>query len=137
MISVISGLEVRFSQHTNFPTDIIAAVRPLFNQLLHRGVRYRSTGVVLEGLEAVQRGQLDLFGESFRIERMERLFKCVDAIKAKYGKHTLFLGSSFLAHQHAQHEGARGAVPERKRVLFKGETNRKRLAIPMFLGKVV
>ena len=92
--------------------------------------------MVLECLEAVQRGQLDLFGESFRIERMERLFQCVDAIKARYGKHTLFLGSSYLAHQHAQHEGARGAVPERRRVLFKGETNRKRLAIPMFLGEV-
>jgi hypothetical protein len=48
----------------------------------------------------------------------------------------LFLGSSFLAHKHAQHEGVRGAVPERKRVLFKGETERKRLAIPMFLGKI-
>ena len=80
--------------------------------------------------------KLDFFGESFRIERMERLFQCVDAIKAKYGKHTLFLGSSFLAHQHAQHAGARGETPERRRVLFKGETNRKRLAIPMFRGRV-
>jgi hypothetical protein len=67
---------------------------------------------------------------------MERLFQCVDAIKTKYGKHTLFLGSSFLAHQNAQHEGERGAVPERQRVLFKGETKRKRIGIPMFQGKV-
>jgi DNA polymerase-4 len=131
------GLDVRFSQNTNFPTDIIAAVRPLFTELLRAGLRYRSTGVVLIGLEAAEHGQLDLFGESFRIERMERLFKCVDAIKTKYGKHTLFLGSSFLAHQHAQHEGERGAVPERRRVLFKGETKRKRLAIPMHRGNVL
>jgi DNA polymerase-4 len=130
------GLEIRFSQPTNFPTDIIAAVRPLFAELLRAGVRYRSTGVVLEGLEEALRGQLDLFGESFKIERMERLFASVDAIKAKYGKHTLFLGSSFLAHQHAQHEGARAGAPERQRVLFKGETQRKRIGIPMFRGKV-
>jgi len=130
------GLEVRFSQNTNFPNDIIAAVRPLFDALCSPHLRYRSTGVILNGLSEVQDVQLDLFGASFRIERMERLYECVDAIKAKYGKHTLFLGSSFLAHQYAQHEGARGAVPERKRVLFKGETKRKRLAIPMFLGKV-
>jgi hypothetical protein len=58
------------------------------------------------------------------------------SIKAKYGKHSPFLGSSYLAHKHAQHEGARGAVPERRRVLFKGETKRKRLGIPMFLGQV-
>jgi DNA polymerase-4/DNA polymerase V len=62
------GLEVRFSQHTNFPTDIIAAVRPLFPQLLRPGLRYRSTGVVLQGLEEVKRGQLDLFGESLKID---------------------------------------------------------------------
>ena len=130
------GLEVRFSQNTNFPNDIIAAVRPLFDALCSPQLRYRSTGVVLTGLAAVQDAQLDLFGASFRIERMHRLFECVDAIKAKYGKHTLFLGSSFLAHQHAQHEGARGAEPQRRRVLFKGESKRKRLAIPMFLGKV-
>jgi DNA polymerase-4/DNA polymerase V len=86
------GFEVRFSQHTNFPNEIIAAVRPLFPDLLHRGQRYRSTGVMLFGLEAAQHAQLDLFGESFRIEKMERLFQCVDAIKTKYGKHTLFLG---------------------------------------------
>jgi DNA polymerase-4/DNA polymerase V len=87
-----SGLEVRFSQHTNFSTDIIAAVRPLFAELVRAGVRYRSTGVILSGLKEVQHGQLDLFGESFRIERMERLYKAVDAVKTKYGKHTLFLG---------------------------------------------
>jgi DNA polymerase IV len=130
------GLEVKFSRTTNFPTQILDAVRPLWGQLVQSGVRYRATGVMLFGLEAVENAQLDLFGESLKIDRYERLFACVDAIKAKYGKHTLFLGSSFLAHQHAQHEGARGAVPERQRVLFKGETKRKRLAIPMFLGKV-
>jgi DNA polymerase-4/DNA polymerase V len=131
------GLEVRFSRTTNFPTEILDAVHPLWGQLVQSGVRYRATGVRLCDLEAVENAQLDLFGESFKIDRWERLFECVDAIKAKFGKHTLFLGSSFLAHQHAQHEGARGAEPERRRVLFKGESKRKRLAIPMFLGKVL
>jgi len=39
--------------------------------------------------------------------------------------------------QHAHHEDARGAEPLRKRVLLKGESNRKRLGIPMYQGKVV
>ena len=93
--------------------------------------------MVLQGLEEVKRGQLDLFGESFTIERKERLFASVDAIKAKYGKHTLFTGTSFLAHTHAQHEGERGMRPEREHLLFKGEKMRKRLGIPMYRGKVV
>ena len=41
-----------------------------------------------------------------------------------------------MSHRHAQYEGTGGAVPERRRVLCKSETNRKRLAIPMFRSKV-
>lgn len=87
------------------------------------------------GLE-VQRGQLDLFDQSLRIDRLERVYKAVDAVKTKYGKHTLFAGTSFLAHTHAQHEGERGMRPEREQLLFKGEKMRKRLGIPMYRGKV-
>jgi hypothetical protein len=65
-----------------------------------------------------------------------RKAKCVDAIKAKYGKHTVFLGTSFLAHRSAQHDGERGHLPERRRELLPGETARKRLGIPMFMGEV-
>jgi hypothetical protein len=54
----------------------------------------------------------------------------------KYGKHTVFLGASFLAHKSAQHDGGRGYLPERRRELLPGETVRKRLGIPMFMGEV-
>lgn len=47
-----------------------------------------------------------------------------------------YLGASFLAHTHAQHDGERGHLPERQRQLLLGETTRKRLGIPMFLGEV-
>lgn len=43
---------------------------------------------------------------------------------------------TYLAHQQKQHEGERGDAPERTRQLLKGETKRKRLGIPMFLGKM-
>jgi hypothetical protein len=36
----------------------------------------------------------------------------------------------------AQHAGRRGDAPERTRQLFKGETTRQRLAIPMFMGEI-
>ena len=57
-------------------------------------------------------GQLDLFGASLQIERMTRLYQSIDQVKTKYGKHTLFLGSSFYAHRMAQHEGERGMLPQ-------------------------
>jgi len=57
-------------------------------------------------------------------------------VRTKFGKHTLYLGSSFLASRFTQHMGDRGDAPERKTHLLKGETTRRRLAIPMFMGQV-
>jgi hypothetical protein len=57
-------------------------------------------------------------------------------VHEKYGKHTVFLGASKLVHQSAQHDGVRGQRQERRRALLPGETARKRLGIPMFLGEV-
>ncbi len=44
--------------------------------------------------------------------------------------------TSFLANQFAQHLGERGDMPARRVTLLKGETPRRRLGIPMFLGAV-
>ena len=71
-----------------------------------------------------------------RWSKMARLYQGVDRIKAKYGKHTLFLGSSFYAHRTAQHEGERGMLPERKQNLLRGESARKRLGLPMLMDEV-
>ena len=96
---------------------------------------YRATGVILGKLSEAYYGQLDLFGEVLRLQRLSHLYEGVDTLRDKYGKHTVFLGASFLAHTHAQHDGARGQLPERQRVLLPGETQRKRLGIPMFMGR--
>jgi hypothetical protein len=55
-------------------------------------------------------------------------------MREKVGKHTTFLGSRFLAHRFAQYLGEQGDEPLRKTLLFKGETKRKRLDMPMFIG---
>jgi hypothetical protein len=67
---------------------------------------------------------------------MTRLYQSIDQVKTKYGKHTLFLGSSFYAHAAAQHAGERGMLPERKLQLLKGETARKRLGLPMLMDNM-
>jgi len=67
---------------------------------------------------------------------MKRLYESVDELRKRYGKHTLYLGSSYYANKFAQHLGERGDIPERKETLFKGETKRRRLGIPVFLGEV-
>ena len=68
---------------------------------------------------------------------MRKIFESVDTIRKKYGKHTVCLGSSFLANTASQHANERGDQSERSKYLLPGETKRKRLGIPMFLGEVV
>src|SRR5262249_6551794 len=131
------GLDIRFSRATPFPHEMIKAIEPAFEQLFRSGEEYRATGIVLIKLEEDNMVQLDLFGETLRAEKFSRVYQAVDHMREKYGKHTIFLGSSFLAHKLGQHLGERGDEPQRKQQLFKGETKRKRLGIPMFMGKVL
>jgi DNA polymerase-4/DNA polymerase V len=130
------GLEVDLSGPTQFPNDILHAVNSAFEELFSPATAYRATGVILSKLTEAYYGQLDLFGEAIRMQRLSNLYESVDTLREKYGKHTVFLGASFLAYTHAQHDGERGHLPERQRQLLPGETTRKRLGIPMFLGEV-
>jgi len=131
------GTELKFVRRTALPNEIIQALTPAFDELFSPGTPYRATGVVLGKLEEDTVVQLDLFGGTLQTIKLKRLFAAVDHIRERSGKHTLFLGSSFLAHRAAQHAGERGDNPQRKTTLLKGETARRRLAIPMFLGKFV
>lgn len=131
-----AGVEVRFSRATPFPHEIIAAMQPAFKRLFNPKKLYRSTGVVLFKLTEDRIVQPDLFGVTAQHERLGRVYDVVDGMRIKYGKHTLFLGSSYYAHKFGQHLGERGDAPRRKEELFKGETTRQRLGIPMFMGEV-
>ena len=73
----------------------------------------RATGVILLKLTEASYGPLDLFGEVIRLQRLSNLYESVDTLREKYGKHTVFLGASFLAHTQAQHASERGQLPER------------------------
>ena len=130
------GREVELSRPTCFPNDILRAITPAFDAVFTSGTLYRATGVILHHFSEAYYGQLDLFGEVVRMQRLSNLYESVDALSAKYGKHTLFLAASLPAHLHAQHAGDRGELPERHLTLLPGETRRKRLGIPMFLGEV-
>jgi len=129
-------LEVRFTHATAFPHQIVRAIEPAFAQLFQPEEEYRATGVVLLKLDEDTMIQLDLFGEALKAERFSRVYKAVDHMRERYGKHTVYLGTSLLAQKFSQHLGERGDEPLRKRELFKGETKRKRMGIPMFMGKL-
>jgi DNA polymerase-4/DNA polymerase V len=130
------GAEVRFSRPTAFPHEVLAAMEPAFERVFDPKKLYRSTGVVLFRLEEDVIRQPDLFGVTAQVEKVGRVWAAVDGVRLRYGKHTLFLGSSYAAHRFGQHLGERGDAPERREDLFPGETARRRVGIPMFTGEV-
>ncbi len=135
------GCEIKLTHPTCIPNDILAAVREHFPRVFRKGTLYRSTGIVLMKLQDANKTQLDLFGSVMKTEAAKQVYESLDEIAAKYGKHAVFLGSSFHAMKPQQSKVARYAPiareekPKRYRELFKGESARRRLAIPT-LGEV-
>jgi DNA polymerase-4/DNA polymerase V len=129
------GFEIRLPYPTNIPQDILREVARFFPHVFKRDMRYRATGITLTHLSRHGSKQLDLFGKVRQSEGIKLVFDSIDSISERYGKHAVFLGSSFEAMRFGAHLGERGDMPERTRTLFKGETFRRRLAIPM-LGEV-
>ena len=128
------GFELRLGAPTVSPTELLNLIRPRFEQLWRPNLLYRATGVVLSKLSSAPTGQLDLFGAAVRTDAMVMVYKSLDALSAKYGKHTVFLGSSLAAMGNA-HQTSRGLEATRKAELFAGETSRKRVGVPL-LGTV-
>lgn len=120
---------------TNVPQDVLREIDRYFSRVFQAGTQYRTTGITLMKLADDAPAQLDLFGGVERTEGFKRVFAQVDSVSAKYGKHAIFLGSSFDAMTHSAHLSERGDAAKRVTQLFKGETSRRRLGLPM-LGEV-
>ncbi len=129
------ALEIRLSRPTNLPHEILAAVQEAFPKAFRRNTLYRATGITLMKLTPASSAQLDLFGERQKLDQVRTIYSQMDVLSEKYGKHAVFLGSSFTAMTHAAHRGARGDAAARTRNLFTGETTRRRIGLPL-LGEV-
>ncbi|MDP3735013.1 MAG: DNA polymerase IV [bacterium] len=129
------GYEIRLSRPTALPQEIVALIDAELNRVYSPHERYRLTGVVLSDLIASSVRQMDLFGDTLHALTLSKVYDAVDAVDRKYGKHTVFLGSSFKAIAGQQHCGERAESARRSTMLFRGECPRRRLGIPM-LGEV-
>lgn len=128
------GLEVKLNHHTDNPLEMIGMIEKHYDSVFFPRELFRSTGVILMDISGETTRQADLFGETAAAERISRIFASADALARRYGKHSIFLGSSFQAMNRAQHIGKRHERADRENELFKGESKRRRLGIP-FLGE--
>ncbi|NCC49676.1 MAG: DNA polymerase IV [Spartobacteria bacterium] len=122
------ALEARLNRPTASTQEVLPIVRDLFERLLAPGDLYRTTMVVLTGLEEDRCTQMELFEDRLRIERLARAARVVDQINQQYGKHTVHVGSSLFLEQGPKTD--RDVPPARRENLLKGENARQRLRIP-------
>ncbi|HRH23374.1 MAG TPA: DNA polymerase IV [Candidatus Magasanikbacteria bacterium] len=128
--------EIVMSHPTNIPAEIFPEAEKALRKIWKPNILYRATGVVLQNLHPPS-VQTDIFHSEKKFEKYTKIYTSVDKVATKYGKHSLFMGTSWRAHNMLQHLSQRGDIPERHGVRLLGENKRKRLNIPMFLGKVV
>ncbi|QQG38187.1 MAG: DNA polymerase IV [Candidatus Kaiserbacteria bacterium] len=129
------GFEIKLPHSTSVPQDMLREISRFFPHVWQPRTLYRATGITLYKLHRNDSTQLDLFGAVHKSEGLRKVYESVDAISERYGKHSVFLGSSFAAMKYGAHLGTRGDTPERLKHLFKGETKRRHLPLPV-LGEV-
>lgn len=93
----ILALDVCLTRSSHYPEDIIAAIRPIWNELYTPDIEYRATGVVLADLTDASLIQSSLFESSDRPSELKKIYQTVDLITSKFGRAALHLGSSLRA----------------------------------------
>ncbi len=127
------GANLALASATSTPQDLLKRIQPSFLSTFRPRTLYRATGVTLHGLTPDSSVQLDIF-DGKRKKDLERLFMSIDTLDAKFGRHTLYLGSSAKALARERRETP-GNNQLRIGSYFGGDALHKRLPIP-YMGEV-
>jgi hypothetical protein len=130
-----AGIEIGLDRPSAYPLELSGHLRSGFSKLFRPQVAYRSTGVILAGLVPAGAAQLSIFDDPARLEKLTRLYRAVDQLAARQGKHCVFAAGAAAAHGTPQHLLARGDVPVRKLNRLPGETKRRHLGLPLLAGE--
>jgi hypothetical protein len=114
--------------------EAVPLIRELFARVFQAGIEYRATMIVLGGLAEDRVEQYDLFEDRPRIESFRHAAEAIDAVNARYGKHTVSLATALFMNNRPTDN--RAVAPPRRRLILRGETARQRLAFPRWTIKV-
>lgn len=129
------GEKFSLSRASAYPQDITPSLRRVFDNIFSGGKFYRATGVTLIGLISEHNIQTNLFEPTLSLTKLRSVYRAVDSLSARFGKHTVHLAGSLPAHI-TQHDTPRGDVPLRKTKRLLGETRRRHLRLPMLIAAV-
>lgn len=79
------------------PGEILKYAKRHFHTLFEKDVMYRATGITVSQLSRVQESTLNLFSEKVLDATASRIYESVDHLNRRYGRETIFLGSSLGA----------------------------------------
>lgn len=122
------AMEMRLSRSTYSTLDLVKPFTRLFNKIYHSGIYYRSTGVALGDLSAVNETQFNFFEDPHLVMKREDLSLSIDELNKKYGKNKIHLAESLFAHK--DDNGHKTFM--RAQEILKGENQKQRLSIPLF-----
>ena len=125
------GAELELSRAVADPITFTEALTDAFNEIFDADKYYRTTSFTIVGLTE-DLGQLNLFGTNSLDVKRINIYKAIDFVNARYGKHVLHLGLSDSAISKGDHEGDRGDKAWRKQPQnwLPGESTRRRVNIP-------
>jgi hypothetical protein len=89
-----AGREIRLNRPSVYPMGLSIELRNLFDDMYRPQGLYRATGVVLMELAPDSKIQYTLFEDAIKAERVRDVYKVMDEVSEKYGKHSLHLGAS-------------------------------------------
>ncbi len=93
----IQALEINLERATAFPVDILASIKPLFESLYQPGIGYRATGMVLSDLHDACAIQTSLFESTETLSTLNSVYRAIDQLAVKFGKHTVHSAGSLKA----------------------------------------
>jgi DNA polymerase-4/DNA polymerase V len=128
------GREVKLNRPSAYPMELSVELRNLFDDMYCPQDLYRATGIVLMELSTESNIQYSLFEDVIKAERVHDIYKVIDEVSEKFGKHSLHLGASHFIEVLGR--GKRGEPTVREETRFLGETKRKHLSIPILHLKV-
>lgn len=90
------SLAFEFPEPTDCVLDLIKTAMQLLEHIYKSDVKYKKCGVILTDLIAKQRFTPDLLTDHSQRESNESLMQTLEAVKARYGKTKLAVGSCYL-----------------------------------------
>lgn len=91
------GVQLDLPVATDTPLEILACIRERFDEVYAVGIPYRASGVTLRSLKTADAVTPDLFGKYEVEEERGETFRALDSVNRKYGRNTVYLGSSMQA----------------------------------------